>query len=601
MHETHTISNLKQGAIMSALKNNNLPSNALVDFPVQRILSSTTPWVSSEFKKTCTNEITDEETKILFSNLFSFVIPDNALMANLELDPSETKTYQAERYGGVGVGDNGGGARVGNTEGFQIKGIGKNPLAGSAKVWHTYGSLNAIEAIYEAVYTHIVNTISPIGAAKIYGIIFTGPESAYYEYIEETHAHKKGWGALLVREACRRPAHFLRSPSYSPPKNSNLRVVPDVVRVRTINKEFLAECGNGNGYIKYVGKFLQNCADQFAFSRIARLAHSTLSNSNISIDGRWLDLAGTTFVRGGENSGILGSFYSEPEILLPILSEMMETFAKYNRLNFNIAPLVNYYMEQYTAYLGYHLSYLFALSYSHLSEDVKLTAYQTIVTQSNIVIGSAKTITAGFPSKADPNDPVVVLIEGLFLSLGNNTLATQKMTFLKQINGFDAELSKNAFSMVMRDVYQNANALGPFLNFAVCAAITSMRRTLVSEYFFKNRFDAHTRLMLDANDTDQFSNLIETSTDICDWAFPATDDQRWLYRDKHKSIFYNGQDATYYFVDKNNKAASKNAHELLDAISTSPTGYFIINGFDFKPYLARTLSLLTVLENGIHD
>src|SRR5690349_17860989 len=119
--------NVKQGAIMAAFKNNNLPSSSLVDFRVQRILSPKALWVSNEFKKTCTNETTDEETKMLFSNLFSFIIPDSALMANLELDPSETKTYHAERYGGVGVGDNGGGARVGNTGGFQVKGVGKNP------------------------------------------------------------------------------------------------------------------------------------------------------------------------------------------------------------------------------------------------------------------------------------------------------------------------------------------------------------------------------------------------------------------------------------------------------------------------------------------
>src|SRR5690606_31109938 len=109
----------------------------------------------------------------------------------------------AERYGGFGLGTNGGGARVANINDAQIKGIGANALAGQgAPKSHSYGGLDIQSAVKEIIYSRLLNKISPIGAQAIQGLILLDEVSAL-------HNGKKAPSVLMVREPVARPGHFL--------------------------------------------------------------------------------------------------------------------------------------------------------------------------------------------------------------------------------------------------------------------------------------------------------------------------------------------------------------------------------------------------------
>ena len=54
------------------------------------------------------------ETMRLFGETFGYMVKNGATFDNLEFDEADTKQFLAERYGGFGIGHNGGGARCGS-------------------------------------------------------------------------------------------------------------------------------------------------------------------------------------------------------------------------------------------------------------------------------------------------------------------------------------------------------------------------------------------------------------------------------------------------------------------------------------------------------
>lgn len=305
-----------------------LPSISQLDFSVHKLISGETAWINPDAAYQA-----GANDKAAFFSRFAYAIADTRWIEALRFDRHERRMFRAERYGGAGIGDNGGGVRVGNDGQFQVKGIGRNELCGSgADTFHSYGALNAPEAIYEAIYSAILNKLMPVGAIGVHGVMATGVQAAYYRFNDWAAGdYQQGWGALLVRERCQRPSHYIRAGLFKPAESGSGVMASDVARTRATNRQLFRQCGDANQAIRYFGKFLQNCANQFAFARVARIVHGTLSPSNIAVDGRWVDLACTSFVQGGENSGYLVPFYREPEAVVHVFKEWFEGFAKYNR------------------------------------------------------------------------------------------------------------------------------------------------------------------------------------------------------------------------------------------------------------------------------
>ena len=72
-------------------------------------------------------------------------------------------TLKAEQYGGPGVGSHGGGARCGNIEQYQLKGIGVTPVLGYTNdLYHSSGTYPLYEAITETMTHLIYDIILPI-------------------------------------------------------------------------------------------------------------------------------------------------------------------------------------------------------------------------------------------------------------------------------------------------------------------------------------------------------------------------------------------------------------------------------------------------------
>lgn len=185
-----------------------------------------------------------------------------------------------DRYGGDGIGRNGGAGRAGRIGGYYVKGIGRTPLVASGTdEMHNSGNISLHECIREAVYSEAVARAFPHSAVPTLGILAIG----------EPGVVPSRSRCLLVRPLFLRPAHFLRASSYAGddwPESAR-------DRERVIFACQAAEASLGtDGILELVERLLHKWADQMAFGYINRLYHGGISPSNMSMDGALADLSG---------------------------------------------------------------------------------------------------------------------------------------------------------------------------------------------------------------------------------------------------------------------------------------------------------------------
>ncbi len=527
-------------------------------------------------------------------------------MFSLQVAQSEPEYKQimtAECYGGIGVGDNGGGVRCGNIHGYQIKGIGQNLLVGKAEdLWHSYGGLSAVDAIYEAIYSRVLNQYMPLGAAKIHAVLLTEPDAAYEPGCRDT---EKGWGALMVREICTRPAHYLRAPLYQPRGEYRSQLLTDVARTRRVNKQLKNKFASTNDFIKYFGSFLMNSANQFAFARIARIFHGSISPSNICYDGRWLDLTNTTFVKTNENTAgylrHLPSFYEEPQMVFRITHEVIATYLKYNQIPLNPTPLLNYYQEQLQAFQYHHYSFIFGLesgAFSGLKELVDFTAlYQPY----QIISNNFNTRLNRWPDTFNPQDSTLLLIEAAFLALTNtDSLLNQSKQILIEKLTCSEQISQDFLSAFKQAMYQLFLQSGDthYAHFCQQILITALKRLIIPAYFYKGRLEPKTKDLLASNQIANVARFIEESMTITNWAFSSAEhDNVIIFQSTLCELTW---DKTQHFIlyktqqEEQTFSSFKACHHF---IQTQKTEIWQIQDFDFSFYLNTLFELLVVLED----
>ncbi|CRM11425.1 hypothetical protein [Pseudomonas sp. 31 R 17] len=227
---------------------------------------------------------------------YSYIVSEPPHAADYALDK---KVFFAERYGGDGLLNNGGGGRCGFDGRFHSKGIGPNPLVGIRPPdgygnSHANGFLSLNTAVYESIWAEIIHLALPYGAVRSVAII-----DLRVEFEEPDERHPRG---LLVRMPAVRPAHFIRAIYYKEKKFDELS--EDAKRVKAaVNKlvAFLPQSSltqPSESLTERLGTGLDELAKryarQFAVARAKRIFHQSISASNVTLEGAWMDLAGAT-------------------------------------------------------------------------------------------------------------------------------------------------------------------------------------------------------------------------------------------------------------------------------------------------------------------
>ncbi len=193
----------------------------------------------------------------------------------------------ADRYGGDGIGQNGGSGRAAIINGYHVKGIGRTPLVGAyVDRSHSSGGAYLEECVRETIFSELMNAELPGGAIPTIAIIETGEIQVW----DTDLGPKIERRCLLVRPCFLRPAHFERAPGFVTlnPKEGfcdNHRVISMFERsIELFGRDELVEEFN---------RFWLQWARQLAYGYIHRLAHGGVTTSNICLDGRLLDFGGS--------------------------------------------------------------------------------------------------------------------------------------------------------------------------------------------------------------------------------------------------------------------------------------------------------------------
>lgn len=316
----------------------NYPTDVLVPFQAPYFSGGRVLWASSALDMSARNGALNRADR------FFIALPVENERPRLAIGQDLT-TLWAERYGGAGLGANGGGVRCGNVEDVQIKGVGSNLLAGAdTDYWHRHGAMSVQDALREALWGELFEHALPYGAVRSLGVLSTGTQ-----YQVEVGAEKGiGWAqrALLVREQVLRPAHFMRSSFWVPiaqaaglPSDTQRtraacacahgHLVTALSRrqwaVRPANElaPTLAECWN---------EVWRRCAIQLATARAKRFIHGSLTPSNYGVDGRWLDF-GTCTALATHGRAIVApgskDFWSQEAVILEAIEDQAFYLRKY--------------------------------------------------------------------------------------------------------------------------------------------------------------------------------------------------------------------------------------------------------------------------------
>lgn len=521
--------------------------------------------------------------KASFAQQFSFADPDTDCLNKLNFNQDETLQLLAERYGGKGIGHNGGGARCGTYGNYQLKGIGANMLVGDHNdLVHSYGGLDARSAICEVVFTNVLSKVLPLGVIDIHGIIFTGVDTAIDPISKE-----KCWGAILVREACIRPAHFLPSTDFWPRAEHQKRLRSDYARTKIVNQNLAKKFASPNEFIMFLGSFLSKCANQMAFARVARIMHSTLSPSNFSIDGRWLDVSLSSFVGGGENYGLSSIFYNEASEPLLYCIELLEVYGKMNDLLLSPNSLISYYEGQFSAYCGFHLGYVFGLPFEKLNDEHKqdLDLFKSFAMK---VINSGKYVNHHY-AEPNPDDPVANLILGVFISLVDESEGL-KLVEHAGLKKLDAVQIVAAFKNLTQALE---------IDFVIKCGMLAIKRAVLPGMFYLSLVNKEISELCNNSDPSEITSIIEFYDKAADWVFD--------YKNNENITIFRSESFLIEFMDTSNEfivseliksqvskfdALSDTLHyaeKLFDFSNIKMKGFFYKNYFNKLSNLSRYL------------
>ncbi len=555
-----------------------------VIFSAGKILDAKVIWKNTDAQ--CQKDMDDN--KIIEE--YAFVIKDTPCFSEIQFDAKISKNLLAERYGGDGVGVNGGGGRCGNSGKYQLKGIGANCMVGEHDdVIHNYGGLDAPLAIIEIIYTNLVNRLLPVGAVKIDALIYTGGKTAIYH-----HPDNLCWGGIMLREQCIRPAHFMRAVHFKPQNKYKGKLIGDISRIRNINRKLFSYFKDTNQFILFLGKFLQNCANQFGFARAVRIMHGTLTPSNITMDGKWLDLPITSMLNGGVNQCLTSCFYAEHQEPLKYAVELLHGYAKYNKVLLNPTPLVNYYNEQFDSYFRHYTGYVLGFDLN-LIEVLDNKNWEVVATAFHDVIHGGKFLNDG-PIKPRANDPVHALIIALFLSIKSSVLAEPYFSAAK-IHKNKIVTLQDSFLDVMKSIWERSElhtkCNGKFESFVIRSVLIALKRAFLAHLFFSPNVSDAVWDLCQNQSLDKVGGFINAYDGISQWAYTAENNSITLCKTPSSEITYSASENFYVFYSFNKKMVFKSYFDLLNV---SAKEIKCIGSISFNEYLERIGEIIIPLE-----
>lgn len=514
-----------------------------------------------------------------FLKRYSWVVDNNFFLDKTRVDTKIRKTGYAERYGGFGLGTNGGGARVININNAQIKGVGANALAGEgAPRSHSYGGLDIQGAVKEVIYSRLINKISPVGAQSITGLILLDKTSAL-------HNDHKAPSVLMVRESAVRPGHFLPCLNYRPKPEHRARIRSDYSRIHGIYKsigkrELLSE------FYTMTQNFLDKCADQLSFFRMARFAHNALAPSNICMDGRVLDTSLCSFVPAGTNYGQVTSYLEEPTAPAFVAREWFYLITKFLGEHPVEEHFLQLYEDKFHQYASVNMGFLFGLD-RELSTKFASTRDWQILSNSTLSLVSLgpTSKTSVLPTVDTPDIVNDIITANLYAVLHNKEIDNSSKFFSQFTNSLRSLLEIMAPAIGWNGQSDVA--------FRTAFAIQMTKRAVLSSYFFITYIGRAVDDHYAMGESHRTAELIEEQDKVAKWLYEdLLSNQCTIYSGNGMLIWYHSASDEFYYRSLDGEVTKFENIRSLRNLTDCQQHLFRLNNYDFYPYLKRLLALI---------
>lgn len=515
-----------------------------------------------------------------FVDDYSWVVKNNFFIDETRIHPNITQLAYAERYGGFGIGTNGGGARVVNVNNAQIKGVGANALAGGGALKsHSYGGLDIQGAVKEIIYSRLLSKISPVGVQTINGLI-------YLDDISALHNDNNAPSVLMVREPVARPGHLLPCTSFRLKPEYRMHMRSDYSRVLGIYKSIGKQALLSEFYA-LIQFFLDKCADQLSFFRMARISHNALGPSNICLDGRVLDTALCSFVVSGTNYGQATSYFDEASTPIAIAKEWFYLIKKFLADEPVEEHFLKLYEEKFYQYACVNMGFIFGLD-REMSTKFSITMEWKRVSSrllSLLSMGSS-TKTSTLPT-VDSVDFVNDILTASLYSIMNNQEISKTSKFLTE---FTQDL--NSLLIVMSE------SLGwhgqSEKSFYKAFTIQTIKRAILSSYFFITYIGRTVDDNCAAGSIENTAQIINENDHISSWIYENLLSERsTLYSGNGVSIEYSSEADEYLYHGIDGSTCRFSDARSLQNIIDSNGADYIVQRYDFVPYIKRLIALLS--------
>jgi hypothetical protein len=514
-----------------------------------------------------------------FVDNYSWLTKSNFLDDKTRVRTDITATMFAERYGGVGLATNGGGARVVNLADVQIKGVGANALAGQGTPSsHSYGGLDIQGAVKEIIYSRLLNKISPVGVQAIEGLILLDATSAL-------HDGNKAPSVLLVRERVARPGHFLPCVNFRPKPEHRSSMQSDYSRVLGIYKSIGRHALLSDFYI-LVQHFLDKCADQLSFFRVARLVHGALTPSNLCLDGRVLDTGLCSFIVSGTNYGQVTSYFDEAATPPLVIREWFYLIGKF----LTDKPVEDHFFQLYDEklcqYAFVNIGFMFGVDREMSTKLAPMVEWRKVASRLLYLLSKGSlTKTSELPTVDAADFVNDVLTASLYSILSGREIPTASR-FLADFTGeVRALITMMAPSFTWHGQGEQS--------FCRSFAIQTVKRAVLSSFFFITYIGRTVDDHYAAGGIDDSGGLIDSNARVADWIFENLVSERsTLYSGNGVSIQYCSSTDDFIYRDAEGTERRTADVRTLRAIVDQNSNGYIVHNYDFKPYLRRILALL---------
>lgn len=449
---------------------------------------------------------------------YAYAVPDSPSFGDVEFDKTDTISLDAERYGGSGTGTHGGGARVGNLGDAQLKGIGQNPLACASDgtlngAFHSYGGFSLADCICETINSVVLENVLPFGTVRPRGIILISPIAAFHPKRADA---QRAPAVILVRDRATRPAHFFRNPNFVVPGRIILDTGNDVTRLRNANLALRQHCSGDEGVMRFLADFLRRCARQFGWARMLGVNHGSISPSNITCDGRWIDLMGSSFLPGNLDyapAPWVCSFHEEMRAPISIAREWAYTYSKYAGVELDFAALADFYDK---ALDGAQIMATLALFGATPSSNQGAAKIGRLLRDRILSCRKVSSdLTDELPQPIAPGeDPVLQTLERLVTEPPEDDRCEQA-PFASLVSGCRNDCFSDGLT---------ATAL------AVHCALVCFRKLVFASFFYRGRLAGIADVISGNQAYDDVAAVIATFGDVAKWVFGQTADSNLIIR-----------------------------------------------------------------------